>query len=115
MNREGPAAAAEINEDFHVAIDELIGIRGPISSLLRNIIWLLAFNGAYLGLFAFIPFSIGSAVLTFFETSKISTCMSFVKFIIPGVMKKILIDISEEAAREDHILQLPDLGIILLG
>ena len=49
--------------ELHVAVDELLGIRGPIHVLLRNLLWLLAFNCAYLGLFAFIPFSIGSSVV----------------------------------------------------
>ncbi|CAN0464327.1 unnamed protein product, partial [Laminaria digitata] len=46
--------------DVHMAIDELLGIRGPVTMLLRNVLWLLAFHGAYLGLFAFFPFSIGA-------------------------------------------------------
>ena len=49
--------------ELHVALDELLGVRGPLVLLLRNLLWLLAFNGAYLGLFAFVPFSIGSSVL----------------------------------------------------
>ncbi|CAM9972274.1 unnamed protein product, partial [Hapterophycus canaliculatus] len=49
--------------DVHMAIDELLGIRGPVTMLLRNVLWLLAFHGAYLGLFAFFPFSIGASVI----------------------------------------------------
>ena len=52
-----------LDVELHVAVDELLGIRGPIHVLLRNLLWLLAFNCAYLGLFAFIPFSIGSSVV----------------------------------------------------
>jgi len=44
-------------------VDELLGVRGPIAVLVRNLLWLLAFNGAYLGLFAFVPFSIGSSLV----------------------------------------------------
>ncbi|CAM9408027.1 unnamed protein product, partial [Discosporangium mesarthrocarpum] len=50
----------DMEVEVHMAIDELLGIRGPVSTLLRNALWLLAFNGAYLGMFAFFPFSIGS-------------------------------------------------------
>jgi hypothetical protein len=46
----------QIEVELHVAVDELMGIRGPFMFLLRNIVWLIAFNGAYLGLFAFIPY-----------------------------------------------------------
>lgn len=42
--------------ELQVAVDELLGVRGPFPFLIRNILWLLAFNGAYLGLFAFIPY-----------------------------------------------------------
>ena len=53
----------QLDVELHVAVDELLGIQGPVQVLLRNLLWLLAFNCAYLGLFAFIPFSIGSSVL----------------------------------------------------
>lgn len=49
--------------DVHMAVDELLGIRGPLSMLLRNVLWVLAFHGAYLGLFAFFPFSIGARLV----------------------------------------------------
>lgn len=67
-----PAAAAAVVPDDnaaaaaaaapHVAFDELLGLRGPLTVLARNVAWLLAFNGAYLGLFAFIPYSVGASV-----------------------------------------------------
>lgn len=41
--------------DLNVALDELLGFRGPILALIRNLLWLLVFNTAYLGTFAFIP------------------------------------------------------------
>lgn len=49
--------------DVHMAVDELLGIRGPLSMLLRNVLWVLVFHGAYLGLFAFFPFSIGARLV----------------------------------------------------
>jgi len=48
--------------EIRIALDELLGLRGPLTSLVRNVLWLLAFNGAYIGLFAFIPYSIGSSI-----------------------------------------------------
>ena len=41
--------------DLNLALDELLGFRGPIWALIRNLLWLLVFNTAYLGTFAFIP------------------------------------------------------------
>eukprot|EP00986_Skeletonema_menzelii_P002841 scaffold833_cov145-Skeletonema_menzelii.AAC.1 len=41
--------------DLNLALDELLGFRGPIWALIRNLLWLLVFNTAYIGTFAFIP------------------------------------------------------------
>jgi E3 ubiquitin-protein ligase MARCH6 len=48
--------------DINIALDELLGIRGPLLVVGRNLIWLLAFNGVYLGFFAFVPRTIGIAM-----------------------------------------------------
>lgn len=34
----------QVDMEINVALDELLGLRGPISSLLRNLLWLLVFN-----------------------------------------------------------------------
>jgi E3 ubiquitin-protein ligase MARCH6 len=76
VNIPGPGAAGgngnanrEWEDDFehmeiNIAMDELLGLRGDIVVLFRNVSWLLAFNGAYLGLFAFIPYTLGSTLLS---------------------------------------------------
>lgn len=56
QNNDNDADLEQIDVELHVAMDELLGIRGPFPFLLRNILWLIAFNAAYLGLFAFIPY-----------------------------------------------------------
>lgn len=50
--------------EINIAMDELLGLRGDLIVLFRNVSWLLAFNGAYLGLFAFIPYTLGSTLLS---------------------------------------------------
>ena len=45
-----------------MAIDELLGFRGPLLALVRNLLWLLVFNTAYLGVFAFAPSKFGGAM-----------------------------------------------------
>ncbi|KAE9332862.1 hypothetical protein PF008_g14734 [Phytophthora fragariae] len=50
--------------EINIAMDELLGLRGDFMVLFRNVSWLLAFNGAYLGLFAFIPYTLGSTLLS---------------------------------------------------
>jgi len=51
-----------IDMDINIALDELLGIRGPLDGVVRNLMWLLAFNTAYLGFFAFTPRVVGMAV-----------------------------------------------------
>ncbi len=102
--------------ELHIEIDELMGIRGPFPFLLRNILWLTAFNGAYLGLFAFIPYSVGAAVVGAAEKyveSPLGLCT--LRFLVPPSICALAAEISQAAATDDHTLQLPDIGIILLG
>ena len=48
--------------ELHIAMDELLGLRGPLVNVTRNVSWLIVFNAAYLGIFAFAPFAVGSLV-----------------------------------------------------
>lgn len=52
MNNEDEA-------DMQLALDELIGLRGPWHIPFRNVMWLLLFNAIYIGIFAFVPYNIG--------------------------------------------------------
>jgi E3 ubiquitin-protein ligase MARCH6 len=48
--------------EINVALDELLGFRGPLLALIRNLLWLLLFNTAYLGVFAFTPLKFGGSI-----------------------------------------------------
>ncbi|KAL7540545.1 hypothetical protein ACHAXR_012580 [Thalassiosira sp. AJA248-18] len=48
--------------EINVALDELLGFRGPLLALIRNLLWLLVFNTAYLGVFAFAPCKFGGSI-----------------------------------------------------
>ncbi|GLD94267.1 hypothetical protein PINS_up002878 [Pythium insidiosum] len=61
--------------EINIAMEDLIGLRGDIVVLFRNVSWLLAFNGAYLGLFAFIPYTLGSTILS--ASWKIASALPF--------------------------------------
>ena len=52
--------------EINVALDELLGFRGPLIALVRNLLWLLVFNTAYLGVFAFAPSKFGGAMYVAF-------------------------------------------------
>jgi E3 ubiquitin-protein ligase MARCH6 len=79
--------------EINIAMDQLLGIRGPPYVLFRNVSWFLAFNGAYLGLFAFIPYTLGSTILS--AGIKILTVVPFGS--IFGWQDTIVNDIAESA------------------
>ena len=49
-----------LDADINIALDEMLGVRGPLWVVARNLMWLLAFNTLYLALFAFVPRIAGS-------------------------------------------------------
>ena len=52
--------------EVNIALDELLGLRGPILGVVRNLVWLLVFNTAYVGVFAFAPSKLGDAIYHLF-------------------------------------------------
>lgn len=48
--------------EVQIAIDEFLGLRGPVGAVARNVLWFLAFNAVYLGLFAFSPKIVGAVI-----------------------------------------------------
>ncbi len=46
--------------DLNVAMDELLGLRGPGWVLIHNVLWLLTFNGLYLCVALFAPTTVGA-------------------------------------------------------
>ena len=55
-------AEENVDVDINIALDELLGVRGPLVAVIRNLLWLLAFNAVYIGFFCFVPRTVGSAV-----------------------------------------------------
>jgi hypothetical protein len=49
--------------EIHIPLDELLGLRGPLLHMCRNVVWLVSFNCAYLGIFIALPSAIGSQIL----------------------------------------------------
>lgn len=127
-----PAPNNEWDDDFehmeiNIAVDELLGLRGDVVVLFRNVSWLLAFNGAYLGLFAFIPYTLGSTLLS--AGGKILTAIPFDAFPFAAAFAvesaedmhlgvfviKMLQQAIEEAKKNGDCLQLVDLCTCLAG
>ncbi|CAK9012076.1 Probable E3 ubiquitin ligase SUD1 (Protein ECERIFERUM 9) (Protein SUPPRESSOR OF DRY2 DEFFECTS 1) (AtSUD1) (RING-type E3 ubiquitin transferase SUD1) (RING/U-box domain-containing protein) [Durusdinium trenchii] len=52
--------------DLNVALDELLGLRGPGWVLFHNVLWLLTFNGLYLCVALFAPTTVGAVIMSVF-------------------------------------------------
>ncbi|GMF15872.1 unnamed protein product [Phytophthora lilii] len=115
--------------EINIAMDELLGLRGDFVVLFRNVSWLLAFNGAYLGLFAFIPYTLGSTLLsagarivgalpatpsTFATLATLETAGDQELSISAFLMKTLLQSI-ETAKQNGDCLQLVDLCTCIMG
>lgn len=70
--------------EMNMRIDELIGFRGPISALMTNLMWFLAFNTTYLGVFACIPKFMGN--LTYLQYSQSILITKLVTFFFEQIL-----------------------------
>ncbi len=105
------------NGEIQIALDELLGVRGPLTSLVRNILWLLAFNGAYIGLFAYIPISIGSTIYALLlpHTKQIlEQCKEYLMKFDPQIAF-IFTDIQTLLDPSESVIQLRHVTQIVLG
>lgn len=50
--------------DIRAVLLDVLGIRGPLNIMVKNLVFLLIFNGIFLGVFASIPCSLGSFMIT---------------------------------------------------
>mmetsp|Transcript_130956 Transcript_130956/g.195115 ORF Transcript_130956/g.195115 Transcript_130956/m.195115 type:complete len:1312 (-) Transcript_130956:39-3974(-) len=111
----------QVDMEINVALDELLGLRGPLSTLVRNLLWLLAFNATYLGIFAFLPKTIGAAVYTgILNTTTCDTVLKAVPFMYSEdeeklTMINIIRSLNEESARQNTTFKLPDVATVTLG
>jgi E3 ubiquitin-protein ligase MARCH6 len=108
--------------EINVALDELLGLRGPISSLLRNLLWLLVFNAVYLGFFAFIPRTIGSVVFSnMLNTTVFHSAVDRIPAIHAGSdedllsLKTAISQVNEESNNLNTVFRLPDFASVNLG
>ena len=111
-------------------IDELIGLRGPLSSLFRNLIWFVAFNTSYLGVFVYIPSIMGSVTDSHFSRSRLLSYLSsiFFKYALllpfasfsndedtPADLQRVLALLDKKAKSRNNVLKPNDIGYVFLG
>eukprot|EP00529_Nitzschia_sp_RCC80_P006381 CAMPEP_0113525002 /NCGR_PEP_ID=MMETSP0014_2-20120614/46504_1 /TAXON_ID=2857 /ORGANISM="Nitzschia sp." /LENGTH=1473 /DNA_ID=CAMNT_0000423125 /DNA_START=65 /DNA_END=4486 /DNA_ORIENTATION=+ /assembly_acc=CAM_ASM_000159 len=111
----------QVDMEINVALDELLGLRGPLSVLVRNLLWLLAFNATYLGIFGFVPKTFGYFVYSgFFNTTTIVSVMKSVPFLHSEnenrtTIVSILSKVEEESVHRETTFKLSDFATVTLG
>ena len=107
--------------EINVALDELLGLRGPPSTLIRNLLWLLAFNATYLGFFSFLPKTVGSAVYSGLLNT--TACEKVLK-IIPHMYSddqnqttvySSIVSLNQASTELNTTFRLPDVATVTLG
>lgn len=107
--------------EINVALDELLGLRGPVSALLRNLLWLLAFNATYLGIFTFIPKTVGSTIYSgVFNTTSCQNLLKSIPLMYSDNENQTTIlnsleTINAVSVERNTTFRLPDTATILLG
>ena len=109
--------------EVHIAINELLGLHGPVTSLIRNILWLLAFNGAYIIVFAFLPYSLGSTIYSMVRTHAEGFMGYVATHLVPdepgalvGAVQEVYAVYASKALGPQHsIVQLSHMAGVALG
>lgn len=107
--------------EINVALDELLGLRGPPSTLIRNLLWLLAFNATYLGFFAFLPKTVGSAVYAgLFNTTTFERLYKTIPYVYSDDMNRTtfhtsIMTLNQASTELNTTFRLPDVATVTLG
>lgn len=110
-----------VDVDINIALDELLGVRGPLSAVIRNLLWLLAFNAVYIGFFCFVPRTVGTAVssivwnTTAAVTDANTTLMANATATGPLTISGIWFAIDAESVKQQTVFRLQDLATVTLG
>lgn len=107
--------------EINVALDELLGLRGPLSALVRNLLWLLTFNATYLGIFGFVPKTIGSVAYSgIFNTTICEGIVKTIPFVYSTEQNQTTIigmitRLEHESSERNTTFKLSDLAVVILG
>jgi len=111
----------QVDMEINVALDELLGLRGPISTLVRNLLWLLAFNATYLGIFGFVPKTVGSVIYSsVFNTTLCGNTLKLIPYVSSEdtnatTVISLLSSLEEESDSRNTTFKLSDFAIVTLG
>ena len=101
---------------INLALDEVLGFRGPLANVFQNMFWLLGFVTIYLGFFTFAPRIVGSSVFSFVfnienQENNTHTFNATEDLSIAGVFKAI----ENESRRIDAPFRIRDFVTVILG
>ncbi|KAL3931926.1 MAG: hypothetical protein SGBAC_011084 [Bacillariaceae sp.] len=111
----------QVDMEINVALDELLGLRGPFSTLIRNLLWLLAFNATYLGIFSFVPKAVGSTVYSgLFNNTVCDNILKTIPYVYSEnenatTLSYIIRELNEESTDKETTFRLPDIVTVTLG
>jgi E3 ubiquitin-protein ligase MARCH6 len=112
QDQDDPDDAMDV--EINLALDELLGLRGPVFAVIRNLLWLLVFNTAYIGIFALLPSSVGVAI--YMVSTKLQLLQRTLGA-LPGfdTVANTLIALNDKSKETNLIFQPSDIGHIGLG
>jgi len=111
----------QVDMEINVALDELLGLRGPVTTLVRNLLWLLAFNATYLGIFGFVPKTVGSVIYSsIFNTTLCGDALKFIPYVTSvdknqTTVVSILSALEQESNNSNTTFKLSDFAAVTLG
>jgi hypothetical protein len=116
--------------DIQMPIQQLIGLRGPIVDVFRNLAWLLAFQTTFIGLFLCMPRYVGSVAfrqLIVRSETLSNVARVLIKYVIfvgfdirskdgpPMDLNTVAQIMNEANEKENSLFQPKDIGHILFG
>jgi len=111
----------QVDMEINVALDELLGLRGPLSTLVRNLLWLLAFNATYLGIFGFVPKTVGTVMYaSFFNTTFCENALKSMPYVASEDQNRttvvgLLLSLEQQSVNRNATFKLSDFAIVILG
>jgi len=102
--------------DINIALDEVLGVRGPLTAVIRNLFWLLSFNAVYIGFFCFIPRTVGTAVSHFLWNATTNPNITLASLENQSLAVSLVLQaIDSESTTHDAMFRLHDLMAASLG
>ncbi len=102
------------DREIRLPLDDVLGLREPFHLLLRNVLWLVAFNGLYIGVFASAPYMIGQAVYILLLRYNIDSYVK-VHLVAFFFIKDILIEVNNLSDDSSNALRCNDILYVGLG